>query len=725
LLKWGSPGSGDGQFASIYELTVDSAGNVYVTDGDNHRVQKFDSNGNFLCKWGQLGSGVGEFFYPLDVGVDGAGNVYVSDERNHRIQKFDGCGNFLLQWGGFTFPRGLEVGSSGNVYVADTWNHRIQKFDSNGNFLLTIGSSGDGDGQLRYPDDVAIDNAGNIYVADTHHYRIQKFDSSGNYLLKWGSQGSADGQFDLPVGIAVDSSGNVYVADTNNNRIQKFDSNGNFLLKWGTQGSGDGQLITPEDVVVESSGKIYVSDSGNWRVQKFSPDGLVAHYKFDEGSGTTALDSSGNGNHGDIVGPTYTTGKVGTALDFDGMDDYVEMPAFLGGAKFTAFTLEAWINLDDPSKTEQDIFSIIRPNNGEFGVAIYPNETQCFLNIASGTPVGYFIARASNTYAAQQWYHIACSWDGTTLKFYIDGQLKDSVSVSGTMVDNFHRNYIGNRGVAGSNVAPADGRIDEAKIWNRALDCTELDYPCLPSPSVTAIKEASNSVTGSLTDFKAGDVIKYTVVLSNTGGTTLSDDAGPEFTDTITDFWLMPNAGASATSGVITYTRRTRTYSWNGSIAPGASVTLTFSVRTLTNLEGTRRVCNQGTAKDGAGGTVLTSDPTPLPGLTPPEPTCVDVVGRSHIGLPLALKGIEALLVGDTMHFMALGTGIEKINVQVFSLTGKRVHTSGWVANGHEWKLEDSAGRKLANGVYLYVMSGRGYDEKSVKIHVKKLIIGR
>jgi hypothetical protein len=77
------------------------------------------------------------------------------------------------------------------------------------------------------------------------------------------------------------------------------------------------------------------------------------------------------------------------------------------------------------------------------------------------------------------------------------------------------------------------------------------------------------------------------------------------------------------------------------------------------------------------------------------------------------------------MHFMALGTGFEMINVQVFSLTGKRVHTSGWVANGHEWRLEDRTGRKLANGVYLYVMSVRGYDERSVKTQVKKLIIGR
>jgi uncharacterized repeat protein (TIGR01451 family) len=244
-------------------------------------------------------------------------------------------------------------------------------------------------------------------------------------------------------------------------------------------------------------------------------------------------------------------------------------------------------------------------------------------------------------------------------------------------------------------------------------------------PNITATKEASNSVTGSLTDFKAGDTIKYTVVLTNTGGATLNDEAGPEFTDTITDLLLRPVRSATSTLGTISYDRRTRTYSWNGSIPAGASVTLTFSVRTPTRLEGTRRFCNQGTAKDGAGGTVLTSDPTPLPGLTDPELTCVDVVGRPEIGFPLTLQGIEALLVRDMLHFTALGTGIKAISAQVFALTGQRVYASNWVANGHEWSLQNTNGKRVANGIYLYVMSVRGYDEKSVKIQVKKLIIRR
>jgi len=69
-------------------VAVDSVGNVYVADTYNHRMQKFDSDGNFLTMWGSSGVGEGQFYYPSGVAVDSAGNVYVADTYNHRIQKF-------------------------------------------------------------------------------------------------------------------------------------------------------------------------------------------------------------------------------------------------------------------------------------------------------------------------------------------------------------------------------------------------------------------------------------------------------------------------------------------------------------------------------------------------------------------------------------------------------------------------------------------------------------
>ena len=229
-LKWGTNGSGDGQFNTPRSVAVDSFGNVYVADEGNNRIQKFNSNGVFITKWGSPGSADGQFDSPFGVAVDSSGNVYVADRDNHRIQKFDSSGTFLTKWGSF----------------------------------------GSGDGRFRWLTGVAVDSFGNVYVTDHQNHRIQKFDSSGNFLLKWGTVGSADGQIDTPYGVAVDSSGNVYVAEANNDRIQKFDSSGTFLTKWGSLGSGDGQFNAPLDVEVDSSGNVYVAEFFNHRIQKFS-----------------------------------------------------------------------------------------------------------------------------------------------------------------------------------------------------------------------------------------------------------------------------------------------------------------------------------------------------------------------------------------------------------------------------------------------------------------------
>jgi hypothetical protein len=67
---------------------VDGAGAVYVLDGENNRVQRFDENGRFLGKWGQRGTGVGEFSKPVGLAVACNGDVYVADTFNNRVQRF-------------------------------------------------------------------------------------------------------------------------------------------------------------------------------------------------------------------------------------------------------------------------------------------------------------------------------------------------------------------------------------------------------------------------------------------------------------------------------------------------------------------------------------------------------------------------------------------------------------------------------------------------------------
>src|SRR6185295_19075734 len=135
VAKWGSEGSGDGQFTTPTGIAADCSGNVYVADKDASRVQWFDSSGTFLGRWGANGgdgtggSGDGEFANAFGIAADCSGNVYVVDGGNDRIQKFTSAGAYVAQWGGpgsgdgeFDGPWGVSADCAGNVYVADTGN---------------------------------------------------------------------------------------------------------------------------------------------------------------------------------------------------------------------------------------------------------------------------------------------------------------------------------------------------------------------------------------------------------------------------------------------------------------------------------------------------------------------------------------------------------------------------------------------------------------------------
>jgi len=284
--QWGSGGTGDGQFGEIdpgpdatsigLGVVADSADNIYITDMMNNRIQKFDSDGNYLGQWGSGGADDGKFNYPYIINIDQADNLYVSEQRCCRIQKFTSTGNFVLKWGNvgtgdteFFVPRGLTIDNSDYFYVADTGNNRVVKYDSNGDLDTTWGEYGSDPSQFIDPSGIVADNLGNIFVVDQGNDRIQKFDDTGVYITEWGGIGSGDGQFDNPTGIATDTAGNVYVTDTNNNRVQQFDNDGKYITQWGSVGSGDEEFQSPAGIAIDSSDYIYIADTGNNRIQEF------------------------------------------------------------------------------------------------------------------------------------------------------------------------------------------------------------------------------------------------------------------------------------------------------------------------------------------------------------------------------------------------------------------------------------------------------------------------
>lgn len=271
ILKWGTSGSANGQFITPRGMATDAAGNVYVADAGNNRVQKFDNNGNFLLKFGIPGDVPGGFVTNSGVAVAPGGDIYVSDEFTQRISIFKSSGVFQSTFSAGSFPTtatGVALDSAGNVYVSDSANNRIRKFTAAGTLITSWGNSGAGDGQFSAPQGLAIDSSDNVYVADTGNNRIQKFTSSGVFISKWGTVGSANGEFMTPFGVSADSSGTIHVADTGNSRIQSFSATGTFIEAFGLAGTGDGQFSGPQDLAADAFGNIFVADSGNDRVQK-------------------------------------------------------------------------------------------------------------------------------------------------------------------------------------------------------------------------------------------------------------------------------------------------------------------------------------------------------------------------------------------------------------------------------------------------------------------------
>ena len=275
---WGSFGKGNGRFDGQNDVDAMN-GYVYVADYANHRIQVFDTNGNYITKWGTYGAGNGQIHKASALTVLPSGKIYLSDQFNYRIQVFTANGTFVTTWGTkgegdgrFLHPHVPAVDSDGNVYVSDRDLANIQKFTSDGKFMMKWSKEGSDDGQLSKPESVVVDSKDNVYVADYGNHRIQKFTKDGNFILKWGSKGIGDGEFNGPAGLTIDRNDNIYVTDKNNNRIQVFTANGTFLTKFGSQGNATSQFILPEGIGVDmKTGLVYVVDTGNSRIQVFRP----------------------------------------------------------------------------------------------------------------------------------------------------------------------------------------------------------------------------------------------------------------------------------------------------------------------------------------------------------------------------------------------------------------------------------------------------------------------
>jgi len=228
--------------------------------------------------------------------------------------------------------------------------------------------------------------------------------------------------------------------------------------------------------------------------------GLVGHWKFDEISGTTAADSSGNNNTGTLTnGPTWATGKINNALSFDGTDDYINLGNM--NVSGSGITIAAWVKADTFSSSIDTRFISKANSTNEQSHYWMLGQTnsggdKLRFRLKAGGSTQTLIASSGNL-PLNIWFHAIATYDGSTMRLYKDGIEVGSVAKSGTIDINATVPANIGRNPDGSN--HIDGAIDEARIYNRALSASDIQalYAYTGGPPDTQVPTTPTNLTAT------------------------------------------------------------------------------------------------------------------------------------------------------------------------------------------------------------------------------------
>ncbi|MEI6327256.1 MAG: LamG-like jellyroll fold domain-containing protein [Candidatus Roizmanbacteria bacterium] len=217
--------------------------------------------------------------------------------------------------------------------------------------------------------------------------------------------------------------------------------------------------------------------------------GLVLSHQMSTGTGTTSLDDTVYANNGTLTNsPTWTSGYLGSGILFDGVDDYVDVPNSTS-LNPTVVTLTAWFNA---TSLGGSFPPLVKKSTATGGYSLEFNGTSLSM--------WAYIAgawRQSPVYTATTgvWTHVAGTYDGTTLRLYVNGtQVGTGTAISGTIASPSANSLR-----IGSSPSEAGryftGKIDDVRVYNRALTSTEIGQIKAPAPSITPTASTTPSPT--------------------------------------------------------------------------------------------------------------------------------------------------------------------------------------------------------------------------------------
>ena len=404
----------------------------------------------------------------------------------------------------------------------------------------------------------------------TYYYRVIAEDGAGN-LGPPSNEASASATADttppsVPGGLAAAAAGNTvnlsWNAATDNVGVARYNvyrsttsgftpSTANRIAQptgpsYADSGLAPGTYyykVTAEDAAGNVSG---VSSEVNATVAANSGAGLVAAYSFDAGAGTSAVDSSGNGNTGTLANATWASGgKYGSALSFNGTNAWVTVNSSTSLALTNGMTVEAWVNPTTLGNAYRTV--VFREQPGSEVYSLYANQ--------SGNPQaplgevyvnGFKDASASTGLATGSWAHLAETYDGSSVRLYVNGTLVSTTAAPGSLASSTAPLRIGGNNIWGEYFG---GLIDEVRVYNRALSAAEIQLDMSTSitpsdaqpPTAPGSLAANGALTSaSLTWAASTDnvgVVRYNVYRSTTSGFTpsvanrIAQPTGTSYTD--------------------------------------------------------------------------------------------------------------------------------------------------------------------------------------------------
>lgn len=303
------------QFNNPEGVTVDSKGNVYVSDTYNSLIRMITPAGAVSTVAGTpatIGYADGpaasaQFYAPQGSAFDSQGNLYVADFGNNVIRKITAAGVVSTYAGNgtagyrngaataanltgttdtlcmFNNPQAVAVDVAGNVYVADRGNNVIRKILTTGRVITIAGTrtagyvdATDELASFNNPSGIAVDAQGNVYVADQGNSAIRKI-TPADVVTTIAGGPTQSTLLNLPSGLAIDNTGNLYIVDEGGRVFEYTSANvlynlaGNLNTSGFVNGTGIGALFSnPQGIAIDANGNIYVADQYNNCIRKIT-----------------------------------------------------------------------------------------------------------------------------------------------------------------------------------------------------------------------------------------------------------------------------------------------------------------------------------------------------------------------------------------------------------------------------------------------------------------------